>query len=152
MAAEQIEPTPMGPPPVPHQVRSISVRVEQLDGALRISSPSARGWAAVARNAPELLRAINALYVEVQVASYAAWKGQVYDLDELTDVDPDDPATHLRHPARRRDRRTRSDIRDPRDWKQLDDGRWRSPAGRTYRPDTMLVQRVVENRRLLGLE
>lgn len=142
----------LGPPAVAHQARRVSLVVEQVDGGLRVSSPQARGWAAVARNQRELLAAIQCAFTEVQVASYAAWKGEVYDLDALTDVVPGDPDTELRQRPRRRDRTVRSDIRHPSEWARLDDGRWRSPAGRIFREDTPMVQRVIENRRLLGIE
>jgi hypothetical protein len=135
-----------------HQVRAVNLRVETLpSGGVRVSSPQARGWAAVARTPHELANVLQAAFTEAQVASYAAWKGEVYDLDAMTDVDPTDPRTALPAPTRTRNRITRSDARNPADWKRLEDGRWRSPGGRVYGDDTQLVQRVRANRRALGI-
>lgn len=135
-----------------HQARAVQLVVETLpDGAVRVSSPQARGWAGVARNPGELARVVASAFTEVEVAAYAAWKGQLYDLDEMTDVDPADPTTALPTPPKRRNRTVRSDAQHPADWRRLEDGRWRSPGGRVYRPETQLVQRVMANRRALGI-
>lgn len=136
-----------------HQVRAISLMVEMLpDGGVRVSSPQARGWAGVARNQGELARVLASAFTEAQVAAYAAWKGQLYDLDELTDVDPGDPTTALPAAPRRRNRMVRSDALHPADWRRVEDGRWRSPGGRFYREGTQMVNRVRANRRALGIE
>lgn len=135
-----------------HAVRAVSLTVERLpDGAMRVSSPQARGWAGVARTQDELARIVASAFTEAQVAAYAAWKGELYDLDELTDVDPGDPTTALPIPPKRRNRMVRSDAQHPADWKRTEDGRWRSPGGRIYREETQLVQRVIANRRALGI-
>lgn len=134
------------------QVRAVSLVVETLpDGAVRVSSPQARGWAGVARNPSELARVVASAFTEVQVAAYAAWQGQLYDLDELTDVDPGDPTTALPTPPKRRNRTVRSDAQHPADWQRTEDGRWRSPGGRYYRDGCQLVERVKANRRALGI-
>ena len=139
-----------------HQVRSINVRVEQLaDGKLRITTPTARGWAAVAANQPELARAIAGAFTEAQVAAYARWRGTQYDLDALTAHVPGDPLAG-RKPQRqkagnKRARRTgegwsygqqRPDVHLPNEWAEQPDGRWRSPSGRMYRADAAQVVRV----------
>lgn len=135
-----------------HQVRAVNLVVESLPGGVvRVSTPQARGWSGVARNPHELANVLQAAFTEVSVASYAAWKGEVYDLDAMTDVDPSDPKTAIPTPARARNRLTRSDARHPADWKRLDDGRWRSPAGRFYSEDTQMIQRVKANRAALGI-
>jgi hypothetical protein len=140
------------PPRVPHQVRELNLRVEPLPGGgVRVSTPQARGWAAVAKSESELARAVLSAFTEVQIAAYSAWKGQVYDLDALTDVDPADPKTALPAPPVRRNRTTRSDVAHPSEWARLPDGRWRSPRGRVYGPESQLVRRVVQNRRALGI-
>lgn len=132
-------------------MRGLQLRVEQLpEGGVRLSTPQARGWAAVAKTDSELARAVLSAFTEVQIAAYSAWKGQVYDLDALTDVDPTDPATALPAPPRR-NRSTRSDVAHPSEWARLPDGRWRSPRGRVYGPDSQLVRRVVQNRRAIGI-
>ena len=140
-----------------HQVRSITVRVEQLEGGkLRISTPTARGWAAVAGNQPELARAIAGAFTEAQVAAYARWRGTQYDLDALTAHVPGD-ALAGRKPQRqapkgnKRVKRTgegwsygqqRPDVHLPNEWTEQPDGRWRSPSGRMYRADAAQVVRV----------
>jgi hypothetical protein len=140
-----------------HQVRSITVRVEQLAGGkLRISTPTARGWAAVAGNQPELARAIAGAFTEAQVAAYARWRGTQYDLDALTAHVPGDPLAGKK-PERKsakgnkRAPRTgegwsygqqRPDVHLPNEWTEQPDGRWRSPSGRMYRHDAAQVVRV----------
>lgn len=142
-----------------HQVRSVTIRVDQLDnGRLRISTPTARGWAAVAGNQPELARAIQGAFTEAQVAAYARWRGTQYDLDALTAHVPGD-ALAGRKPQRvqgktkstKRAPRTnegwgygqqRPDVHLPGEWCEQPDGRWRSPSGRMYRADAAQVVRV----------
>lgn len=139
-----------------HQVRSITIRVDQLEGGkLRISTPTARGWAAVAGNQPELARAIQGAFTEAQVAAYARWRGAQYDLDTLTAHVPGD-ALAGKKPQRqkggnKRAPRTgegwsygqqRPDVHLPNEWTEQPDGRWRSPSGRMYRADAAQVVRV----------
>jgi len=142
-----------------HQVRSITVRVDQLpNGRLRISTPTARGWAAVAGTQPELARAIQGAFTEAQVAAYARWRGTQYDLDALTAHVPGD-ALAGRKPQRvqgrgKTDKRAprtgegwsygqqRPDVHLPNEWAEQPDGRWRSPSGRMYRADAAQVVRV----------
>lgn len=137
--------------PTRNQIRALDLKVETLaDGMLRVSTPLARGWAAVARNPFELARAIQAAFTEAQMASYARWKGEAYELDLATDVVPGDAlaaavrSTEFKH-------RTRSDTHSPADWCPMPDGRWRSPSGRAYRPDTPIVRNVVSARVRLGI-
>lgn len=137
---------------VRNQVRTITLTVDTLpDGSLRFSTPSARGWAAVARTQPEVTRAIQGAFTEAQVAAYAAWRGTQYDLSALTDHVPGDAMAPPR--PKRRTRRPRGgdgwgygqqrpDVHLPTEWTELPDGRWRSPGGRTYRADAAQVQRV----------
>lgn len=148
-----------------HQVRSVTIRVDQLpNGRLRISTPTARGWAAVAGNQPELARAIQGAFCEAQVAAYARWRGTQYDLDAMTAHVPGDPLAG-RKPQRqqakgnKRAARTgegwaygqqRPDVHLPNEWAEQPDGRWRSPSGRMYRADAAQVIRV--RRRLAQTE
>lgn len=140
-----------GSAPTRHQVRELDLRIESLPGGrLRVSTPLARGWAAVAGNPHELARAIASAFIEVQVASYARWKGESFDLDELTDVDQGDSlaaavrTTEFKH-------RKRNDIHNPADWTPLEGGFWRAPNGRRYRPDTRITRSVVAARIRLGI-
>lgn len=139
------------PPGVRNQVRTIQLRVEQLpEGLLRVSTPTAQGWAAVARTPEELTRIIASAFTEAQLAAYAAWRGQHYDLAELCSRDDPDPLVHA--PLNRRVRRpsVRRDQFDPMDWKVDSEGMWCSPGGRRYRPDSTMVRRVIAARRRLG--
>lgn len=150
-----------GPTTSRHQVDRVTVNVERLpDNRLRVSTPGARGWAAVASNQVQLAAAIAEAFTETQVAAYAKWRGQRYDLDELTDTVDGDPMA----PPRARQRRPRStaangygrqqlrpDTHSPADWVKTDDGRWRSPAGMTYGAQTTMALRIVARRRDWGL-
>ena len=140
-----------GPPAIRNQIRSIPIQLDSLPEGLRVSTPLARGWAAVARTPHQLAQAIAQAFTEAQVASYARWHGVAYDQDELTDVVSGDS---LAAATRTQDfrRRERSDQHDPGDWTPLSDGFWRSPGGRRYRPDAAIVQRVRRRRRELGLD
>jgi hypothetical protein len=129
-----------------HRPRQISLQVEALpDGRLRVSTPSARGWAAAARTPAELARAVESAFTEVSVAAYAKAHGQPYDLDVMTSQVPGDSLAGER-PARQR--RARSRVRQgtyaPESWAELADGsgRWRSPSGRFYRGDSKVVRSV----------
>lgn len=150
-----------GPAAVGHQVRELSLRVEALpNGALRVSTESARGWAAVVRTSMQLTAAIQEAFTEAQVAAYARAHGQRYDLDELTDPIPGDPLAPPRaRPRRRRNNETegwgmnqrRPDTLDPTEWVLLSDGRWQSPGGQRWRPESQMAQRVVARRKAEGL-
>jgi hypothetical protein len=145
-----------GPPPVRNQVRQALLRVEAMPGGkLRISSPQARGWAAVVSNRDELAHAVGQAFTEVQVASYAAYRGEPYDLDAMTLPDDGDPLAasaaviNMSGPAKRNVRR--SDVHKVTDWTPLGGGKWRSPSGREYREGTQAVQAVLAKRRAMGL-
>lgn len=145
------EGTVQGPAVTRNQVRSVPVRIDAVPGGLRVSTPLARGWAMVARTPQELARAIGAAFTEAQVASYARWRGETYELDEMTDVVAGDALAAATRTVQFR-RRVRADQHNPADWSQLSDGSWRSPGGFTYRPDTAVVARVRASRRRLGLD
>lgn len=135
-----------GAAPVRNQVRVVDVRLETMpEGFIRVSTPQARGWAVTVRTRDELARAIQQAFVEAQVASYAAWRGEPYDLDALTPVDNTHPLTAA---TRTRDFtvRARTDVHNPDDWTPMSDGRWRSPGGRLYGPDTDAVRKVLAKR------
>lgn len=155
-------PTQFGPAPVGHQVQSIELRVEALPGiGLRVSTPAARGWAAVARTPHDLARAVTAAFTEAQVAAHARWRGAEYDLDALTAAVPGDPMAPPRERTRRRtpgapgvgwkSGQQRPDTYSPADWQRCDDGRWLSPGGRRYQQSNPIVVRVLAARRRLGL-
>lgn len=142
-----------GPATTRNQVRSIGLRIDALEGGkLRLSTPYARGWARTVRTRDELAAAVAEAFREVQVASYAQWRGEAYDLDVLTPVDNTDPMTAAAPHVRQNLRQDRNDVHDPRDWTPLPDGRWRAPGGKVYGAETDAVRRVVAKRRRAGLD
>ena len=131
----------------PGRTTVITVQVEVLDGGrVRLSTPHARGWAAVAATPAELIAGLRGAFLEVDVASYARFRNRPYDLDVLTERVPDDP---LAGSPGQRVRRVRLHL--PELWCRMEDGRWRSPSGRVYRGESRAVQRVIEKRVRLGL-
>jgi hypothetical protein len=145
-----------GPARTAHQTRSITVRVDALDGGMmRLSQPGdVRGWAVVARTPMELARGLGEAFREAQLANYARWRGAQADQDALTDHVPGDPLAPPRPTSSRKVPRRaphRSDTHDPRAWVAYDDGTWCSPTGRRYGGQTSHVQRVMHQRVRLGL-
>lgn len=134
------------------RVRDITLRVQTLDGGgYRVSSPQARGWAAVAKTPVDLARAIHQAYLEVSCASYARFKGRPYDLDLLTTHVDGDPLAEGPQARQRARRSTTKAAHHPASWARLTDTTWRSPSGRVYRQDTRAVTAVIRRRRELGL-
>lgn len=127
-------------------LEEIDLRVQFLGlargggGRLRFTTPLARGWVRVASDPEDIAKALAEARVEVQLARYAAARGEEYDKD--VDAEPSElhPLVASMVP------RERGDIYDPRDWTPLPDGRWRSPSGRTFRGDAQVVQRVKARR------
>lgn len=138
----------------PHQIRELPIQVERLpSGGIRVTTPLARGWAAVAHDQHELARSIATAFTEAEVASYSRFRGQVYDLDALTGHVPGDALAgsargRVRGPAGRRRAKKSYPVTL---WQKLPDGRWRSPSGRAYRADTRAVQQMVARRVAEGL-
>lgn len=130
-----------------NQVRVVYLRLESLDsGQILISTAQARGWAVTARNRDDLAKAVQLAFAEAQSASYAAWKGEAYDLDVLTMVDNTHPLTAATQTRDFSAARVRKDVHNPQDWTPMPDGRWRSPRGRLYRADSDAVRRVLAKR------
>lgn len=150
-----------GPPPTAHQVRELHLKVEALGhGRFRLSTPQARGWAMVVRTPHELARALAGGFTEVQLASYARWRGERPELDALTEPVPGDPLAPPRPPQRRAvntaevgwgQHQRRPDSHDPADWVKMPDGRWQSPGGKNYPETSKVVQMVLRRRNDLGL-
>ena len=149
------------PPGVAHQVRTVTVKVEQLpDGKFRLSTPAARGWAAVGRTPQELGRAVSSAFAEAQCAAYARWRGERYDLDALTEPVTGDPMAGPRRPLRTRTSREamgygrnqeRPDVHPIEAWERLPNGRLLAPSGLTYGPDTLVGRRVLERAKRAGI-
>lgn len=133
----------VGPAQVARQVRSITVQLEQISpGVLRLSQPTAPGWAGVARTPQQLAALVASAFTEAQVAAHARWRNAPYEA-------PD--GQQYRRPLPKRPGRRR-DIHDPAAWTVTEDGRWRDPgSGRLWRPDSQVVQRVQARRIKLGL-
>lgn len=126
------------------RVNTISLTVEAMPGGrYRLSSPHARGWAAEVGTQIELARAVSVAFTEVSVASYARAKGVPYDLDALTEQVAGDPLASRPRTRARSGPRARRKTYHPSEWTQFEDGRWRSPSGRVYRPESKQVQAVV---------
>lgn len=147
------------PPRRGHQPSSIPLQVDVLaDGRFRLSTPVARGWAAVASDPRQLFLAMRDAFTEVAVASYARAKREPYDLDQLTGHVPGDALAGSRQsrvPGARPAGRRKS--YNPEDWVKLTEGAggrvvWQSPSGRRYREDTKVVRSVLSRRAQLGLE
>ena len=103
------------------------------------------GWSAVVSTPHELARATATAFREVEVAAYARQRGATYDMARLEGVQnalvaAGTPPT-ARPPAVRRPRR-----HDPMAWRQMPDGRWRCPSGRTFRADAQQVLNVIKLR------
>jgi hypothetical protein len=144
-----------GAAPTRNQVRSVALQVDEIaPGKLRLSSPYVRGWSAVVSTRDELVRAVAAAFTEVQIASYARWRGQGYDRDVETPAwrDDGDPMVATTPRVDRSDRDGRNDVHDPRDWVPLEDGRMRAPSGKVFGANTDAVRRVRIKRQRLGLD
>jgi hypothetical protein len=154
-------PAEPAPPGVAHQVRALTINIERLsDGKYRVSTPAARGWAAIGGTPTELAHAVTTAFVEAQCAAYARWRGERYDLDELTEPVSGDPMAPPRRPVRVRTNRAnvgwgrnqdRPDQHPVEDWERMPDGRLRSPAGLVYRPDSVVGQRVLARAHRMGI-
>lgn len=127
----------------PRGPRYLHLTVEFLDsGELRISTPQARGAAAVVRGPDRLWHGVDYLRTEAAIAAYARWRGVNSDLDELTD--PTDPTEPRRlRPCTPRENAgddsevsygirgvVRPDQHHPGGYTPNPDGSWTSPGGR----------------------
>lgn len=131
-----------GPADTSRQVRTITVRVEQLpDGRWRFTQPRVGGWAAAANTPGEVAAALRRAFTEAQVAAYSDWRGTVWD---------GAMPSYRRHRPTARSRR-RCDVYSPTEWKLTGDGRWISPKGLKYPEERQAVQRVMAARRKMGL-
>lgn len=131
-----------GPAPVAHQVRAITVRVEQLpDGQWLLTQSRAPGWARAVRTPADLAAAMRQGFTEAQISAHSDWRGHVYDAAV--------PTYRRNRPASRT--RRRCDVYAPTEWRLHEDGRWVSPRGHKYPEQTQAVQNVMAARRSMGL-
>lgn len=146
-----------------HAVQAITVTVERTEsGRLRVTSPSLPGWQRVAASPVEVGAIVaREVFAEAEIASYARFRGSVYDA-ALLEVDRIPSQADTRHPAEPAPSAPvvpsyadgapfRPDQHDPADWTPLPDGRWLSPGGRRFREDTPLVASVIAKRQAAGL-
>jgi hypothetical protein len=138
----------------PHQPTAINLTVENLpDGRFRLSSTQARGWAHVGRTSRDLALGVRAAFTEVQVAAYSHARGEVSDLDVMTEHRPGDPLAGS--PVQRRRRLGGNAPYSPAQWQKTTTSeglvRWRSPMGRLYRPDSQQAMLIVKKREALNL-
>lgn len=133
-----------GPAPARRQIDEITMRVKQLDGGRwRFTQPRVPGWVAVGHRAPDVVQAIRQGFTEAQVAAYSDFRGHRSDLVS-------DAGEYRRSKPLRRSKR-RCDVYEVDAWRLDPDGRWVSPKGLRFREDRQVVQRVMEQRRRMGL-
>lgn len=152
------------PPPAPAlpTARHMQLELHALDsGEIRVSTPQARGWAKCARGPHQLWHAVAEAYRQASLAGQARWRGEVSELDALTEVDdPTEPA-RLSLPsadelaARRlvsygKGRIVRPDQASPAQWTPNPDGSWSSPQGRRFTADRV-IRPLIYKRAQMGL-
>lgn len=137
----------------PHEPEELRLLVTRgPEGGLVIRTPVTPGWAVCARTPAELAAGIERAYVEVACAMYARWRGVLYDLAETEECIPAEAYAATRPAsaevpdeveAQRRKRRAKHPAtHDPERWVELSDGRWLSPTGRKYGPQTRVASAV----------
>lgn len=135
----------------PHEPEIMQLLVRRTpDGGLVLSTPLTPGWAVPARTPAELAQRIEQAWLEYACAAYARVRGVCYDLAETEEeIPPEAFAVGREHPAeapdeidRARRRRAQRGIHQPEEWVELSDGRWMSPSGQKYGPQTLVASRV----------
>lgn len=121
------------------QTRSVPVTIEEVrPGVMQLSTPF--GWrSGLAHNAPELARIVASAFTEAQIHNHSMWRGR------------DETGRTLYQRPRPQRRGNRVDVHDPRAWRTDGQGRFVSPNGRPFRPDTQTAQRVSSRLMELGL-
>lgn len=129
-------------PEIPHQVREVLLRVQQLpQGRWLFSQPRHPGWGAAARNPGEVTASIRNAFLEAQIAGHAEWRGHVPDVNSVS----------YRRTSPTARGRKRCDVYGPEMWQLADDGRWVSPRGLKFPEDRNVVQKVIAARQAMGL-
>lgn len=155
-----------GPVPIGAGAGAALVIERTTAGGVRVTCPVAPGWAAVARSPYDLARALEAGWREADVATYAARRGERYDLAlhdraaaELASLGEQlpygtDEATSTIAALASRDVQTLAvgKAHSPLAWEELPDGQMRSPTGRVYGSGTQMVARVRERRAEMGVD
>jgi hypothetical protein len=142
----------------PHEPEVIQLLVSRRDGGgFILRTPFTPGWAYPASTPADLARGVELACAEYAVAAYARLRGILYDLAETEETIPPEAyaAADRPHPeetpdevglARRRRKARHPATHEPEQWTELSDGRWLSPTGRRYGPDTKQVRAVVASR------
>jgi hypothetical protein len=137
-----------GPAELPRQTRAHRIRTVALlvdrhpDGTLVFRSPAARGWARGVRNrySPEVGRVVDEAFVENEIVAYGKAHNVAYDLDALTEVDPDDPTTQYQTSGTRHLSANR--VRPGWQLAPDDSGDVISPQGKRWGAHTQMAARV----------
>jgi hypothetical protein len=119
-------------------------------GHLVLATPFTPGWTFAARSPADLARGVELAYAEVSCAMYARWRGVLYDLAETEEEIPaaayaagsPHPAEPVLDEVELRRRRNHPNTHAPEAWVELSDGAMLSPAGKRYRPDSLVASRV----------
>jgi hypothetical protein len=142
----------------PHEPEQLPIFVSRNPhGGFVLRSPLCPGWAVPARTPAELAQMMEQAWTEAAIAAYARLRGTLYDLAETEEVIPREAyvAVDTCHPAeapdeveqqRRKKRARHPATHAPEQWTELSDGRWLSPAGHRYGPDTKQVRAIVASR------
>lgn len=137
----------------PHEPDVIQLLVSRKPGGgFILRTPFTPGWSYPASCPAELARGVELACAEYAVAAYARLRGILYDLAELEEHIPAEAyAQGSPHPgdapdevevARQRRRERHPATHEPEQWTELEDGRWLSPTGRRYGPDTRVASAV----------
>jgi hypothetical protein len=147
--------------PARNRAREITLRVRRVDGGkLRLSTPE-WGWVCVVVNPLQLHEGVIRAFTEVEIASYARWKGQTPDLAVLGRVGDDETANDpapVRTVERAKGYRAAASWRSggnarevhPSEYTPNPDGSWIGPSGRVFR-DERTCRRITARRLRAGL-
>ncbi len=135
----------------PHEPSELRLLITRSpDGGLILRTPFTPGWAFPCRTPTDLARGVELAYAEVACAMYARWRGVLYDLAETEEEIPaaaytagtTHPAEPVLDEVEQRRRRNHPNTHAPEAWVELEDGAMLSPAGKRYRPDSLVASRV----------
>jgi hypothetical protein len=134
----------------PHEPEQLTVQVTRRPGGgFVLSCPLCPGWAVPARTPAELAQRMEQAWAEAAVAAYARLRGVLYDLADTEETIP--PGAYpagSQHPGEapdevaRRRRQRHPATYEPEQWVELPDGRWLSPKGQRYGPETRVASAV----------
>ena len=153
----------------PHEVQQVTITLTRTATGYLVESEALPGWAGHAHSLTGLRDVVAQAFREHEAANYARFRGVPYDASSFATDAFDDPGAAIscppderRHPAEppvsevprigwSKGADVRPDTHHPAEWTPLPDGRWRSPKGNTYKPESAMVASVVARRAELGL-